>query len=66
MAITLKFRVGNLLPELLADALILFRTLQAAGAITAGALQAFFNLLDHFFIFVEPYSHADHILSFLL
>ena len=58
MAITLEIGVGNLLPELLANALILLCALQAARAITAGALQAFFDPLDHFLVLIEPYSHG--------
>ena len=37
MAVTLEIGVCDLLTELLADALILLGTLQAAGTVTAGA-----------------------------
>ena len=63
MAITLEIGVCDLLPEFLADALVFLATLQTAGAVTAGALQALFDHLNHFLIFVQPYSHWDHILS---
>ena len=58
MAVTFKIRICDLLPEFLADALILFRTLKSAGAVTAGALQAFLDGGNHFFVFVEPNSHG--------
>jgi hypothetical protein len=52
VAITLKIGVCDLLPELLANTLILLSTLQAAGAIATGTLQAVLYGLDHFCIFV--------------
>jgi hypothetical protein len=52
MAIAFKFGISDLLPELLADALILLSTFQTAGAITAGAFQSVFDDLNHFLIFV--------------
>ena len=58
MTVALKIRIRDLLPEFLADALILFRTLKSAGAVTAGALQALFDGGYQFFIFVEPNSHT--------
>ena len=57
---TVAFEIGvcNLLPEFLADALVVFASLQAAGAVAAGAFQTFPNRLNHFLIFIEPYSHG--------
>ena len=63
MAIAYVVRVGDLLPELLANALIFLRALHTAGAIAAGALQAVPDGLNHFFIFIEPNCHG--VTSFL-
>ena len=63
MAIALEIRVGNLLTEFLADALVILSSFQTAGAVAAGALQAFFDHLDHFLVIVQTYSHGVHILS---
>ena len=63
MAIALEIGVSNLLPEFLADALVFLGPLQTAGAVAAGALQAFLNHLDHFLVIVQTYSHGVHILS---
>ena len=52
MAETLEIRVGHLLPELLADALVLLGPLQAAGAVSAGALQTLLYRGYNFFIFI--------------
>ena len=52
MAIALEIWVGDLLTKFLADALIILCPFQAAGAITAGALQSFPDSLDHFLILV--------------
>ena len=41
MTVSLKLRVRDLLPELLADALVFLCTLKSAGTISSGALQAF-------------------------
>jgi hypothetical protein len=59
MAVTLEIGVCDLLTELLANALILFGTLQTAGAIATGALQAFFYGFDHFCIFIESDCHKE-------
>lgn len=59
MAETLVIRVSDLLPEFFAHALILLRPLQAAGAVTAGTLQALPDQLDHLCILIQPYSHID-------
>ena len=57
MTITLVVWIGNLLPEFLADAFILFRPLQTAGAISPCTLQAIPNGLHHFFIFIQTNCH---------
>ena len=57
MTISGEFRVCDLLPKLLTDALILLGPLQPAGAIATGSLQAFFDGLDHFLIFVQSDCH---------
>ena len=59
MAIALEIGIGDLLPELLADTLILLRTLQTAGAVAAGTLQTILDDLDHFLVFVQFYCHDD-------
>ena len=59
VAIALEIGIGDLLPELLADTLILLRPLQTAGAVAAGALQTILDDLDHFLVFVQFYSHGD-------
>ena len=58
VAVTLKIGVRNLLPEFLTNALIILGTVQPAGAIAAGALQAVPDGLDHFFVFIEPNCHG--------
>ena len=57
MTKTLEIRVFDLLPELPADALVFFRPLQTAGAISAGALEAFPDHLHHFLVIIQPYCH---------
>ena len=52
MAIALEIGVFHLLPELLADALILLGALETAGAIAAGALQTLPDGSDNFLIFI--------------
>ena len=52
MTIALKIGIGDLLPELLADALILLGALETAGAIAAGALQTLPDGSDNFLIFI--------------
>ena len=57
MAIALEIRVGNLLPEFLANALIVLRPLQSAGAVAARALQPFPDGLYQFLVVIEPNRH---------
>ena len=59
MAVALKIRVCDLLPEFLADALILLGTLEAAGAVATGTLEAVFYGLYHFCVFVQSDSHRN-------
>ena len=59
MAVSFEIGVSHLLPELLADTLILLGTLQAAGAIATGTLQAFLDGLNHFCIFIQSDSHGN-------
>ena len=63
MAIALEIGVSHLLPEFLANALVFLGSFQTAGAVAAGALQAFLDHLDHFLVIVQTYSHGVHILS---
>jgi hypothetical protein len=53
MAIALEIGIGDLLPELLANALVLLGAFQTAGTIAAGALQSVFYDLNHFLIFIQ-------------
>ena len=64
MAISLEIGVSDLLPELLANALVLLGALETAGAIAAGTLQAVLYCLDHFCIFIESNSHGNSPFSF--
>ena len=59
MAVALELRISDLLAEFLANALVLFRSFQSAGAVTTGTLQTFLDGLDHFLILIEPNSHGD-------
>ena len=63
MAIALETGVSHLVPEFFADALVFLGPFQATGAVTAGALQAFLDHLDHFLVIIQTYSHGIHILS---
>ena len=58
MAVAFEVGICDLLPKFLADALILLRTSQAAGAIAAGALEPLPDGLHHFFVLVQSYSHG--------
>ena len=66
MAKTLVVGVSDLLTEFLADALVFLGTLQAAGAITTGTLQAIFYGLYYFCIFIESDCHKKISFFFLL
>ena len=54
MAVALEIGVGNLVAEFLTHALVLLRPLQAAGAVSAGALQALPDSGNNLFIFIQP------------
>ena len=64
MAVAFVLRIGDLIPEFLANALIILGPFQAAGAVSTGALETLPNGLDHLLIFVKPNSHDAT--SFLL
>ena len=64
MAVTLEVGVRDLLPELLANALILFGTLESAGAIATGTLQAVLYGPDYFRILIKSDSHSNTPFSF--
>ena len=66
MAVSFEIRIRNLLPEFLADALIIFAALQTAWAIATSPLQPLFDSLNHFFIIIESNCHNAHILSFAI
>ena len=59
MTVALEVRIRDLLPELLADALIILAALQAAGTVTTGTLQPLFNGIHHFLIFIQPNCHTN-------
>ena len=63
MAIALEIGVSHLFAEFLADALVFLGTLQTAGAVAAGTLEAFLDHLNHFLVIIQSYSHEGHILS---
>ena len=63
MAITREIGVSNLLTEFLTNAFVFLGSFQTAGAVTTGALQTFFDHLNHFFVIIQTYSHESHILS---
>ena len=58
MTVSFEGRIRDLLPEFLADALVLFRPFQTAGTVSAGPFQTFFDHLYHLIIFVQPNSHV--------
>ena len=59
MAIAFEIGVCDLLPELLADALVFLGALKPAGAIAAGTLQSVLYRLDDFLVLVEFDSHGN-------
>ena len=59
MTIPCKLGILDLLPEFLADTLIVFAPLQSAGTIASGPLQSVPNHLNHFLIFIESDSHRN-------
>ena len=63
MAVALEVRVGDLGAKLRANALVIFVSLHAAGAITAGALKTFLDGFHHLLVLVETNSHI--VTSFL-
>jgi len=63
MTVTLEVRISDLFPEFFANTLVLLAVFQTAGAVTAGALETFPDRCNHFFVFVQPNGHKDHILS---
>ena len=63
VAVALEVRIGDLLPEFFADALVFLGAFQAAGAVAAGVLQALFYSVDHVLVGVEMNSHVDFLLG---
>ena len=57
MTVPLELRICDLFPEFLADALILLRPFQAAGAVTTGPLETIPDGLNHFLIIIQSDSH---------
>ena len=64
MAIALEIRIRNLLPELLADALIVLGHLQTAGAVAALGLQTLPDGFYHFLVLIQTYCHNASPLFF--
>ena len=58
MTISLEIRVGNLLPEFLANTLVVFCLFHAARTISSARFQSFLNCFDYFFVFVESYHNC--------
>ena len=59
-------RVGDLLPEFLADTFILLAALHTAGTIAAGFLQSLTDNFYHFLIFIQPYRHTITLLILII
>ena len=57
MAISFEVRVGHLVTEFLADALVLFRALQTAWTVAAFGLETFADHRHDFLVFVKTDSH---------
>ena len=53
----MEVRISHLLPEFLADTLILLGALHTAGAIAAGPFQTLFDGLHHLLILIESNGH---------
>ena len=64
MTVSFEIRIRDLLPEFLANALVLFGTLETAGAIATGALKTILYGFDYFRIFIESDSHGEPPFSF--
>ena len=58
MAVAGIVGIRHLLPEFLANALIILGPLQPAWAVTASALQAFPYGFHHFLVFIESNCHG--------
>jgi hypothetical protein len=58
VAIPFKIRVGYLLAELLALALVVFGLFAPAGTVAAVTLQPLEYCLDEFLIFIQTYVHV--------
>ncbi len=65
MAVTLIFRVSNLLSKFLTNTFVLFCSLQSAGTIASCTLQSIPDHLYHFFIVIQPNCHKSTSLLFL-
>ena len=57
MTVALEIRISDLFPELLADALIIFRPLKPAGAVATGTLQTIPDNLHHLLILIQTNCH---------
>ena len=66
VAVAGEIGISHLLPEFLADALVILGALHTAGTIAAGTLQAVPNDLHHFLIFIKTYCHSQHFLPFFI
>ena len=62
MTVAFEVRIGDLLPEFLADTLIVLGAFQTAGTVAAGALETVTNGLDHFLILIQTNCHSDQLL----
>jgi len=58
VAVAVKIGIRDLLPELLAHALVFFTPLQTAGAVASGLLQTLPDGLDDLGIFIQSNSHV--------
>jgi hypothetical protein len=67
-AVTVAFviRICDLFTKFLADTLIFLTAFQSARTVTAGTLQAIFDHLYNFFVFIESDCHGFYSFFFLL
>ena len=63
MAIAFKIGIRDLLTEFLADAFIILRFLQTAGAIAALSFEPFLDLRNKLGVFIQSDSHGQSSLS---
>ena len=61
MAVALKIGVGNLILKFLTHTSVFLRALPAAGTVSAGALESFFDGINNLLIGIELDFHVRHL-----